>query len=391
MRLLVVTNLYPPQELGGYGRAMADFVWGLLQRGHQLQVVCSDAPYLGPGGVGPSGEPVDRGLQLKGSFQQGVQHLHDPAARQAVDQANAALLRQWLQRATWDGVLLGNMDLLGSELLPVLLEPGIPVLHHVGFVAPPFAPEQFPQAAHYRLVAASRAVRQSLVAAGLPVAEAAVVYPGARVDLFGPQAVRRPLPPPPDGTNRRPLRVCFAGLLMSSKGPHTLLEALAQLRSANVPVQLMLAGASFQRDYVQQLQAFVQHHGLGEQVQWLGQLSREQLARLFALQHVAVFPSIYPEAFGIVSAEAMASGLALVSSGVGGACELFDHNVSGLAFRPGDGRDLAAQLIRLARSPEMLFMLQRAGQQRVRSQFSVMAAACQLESLWLQTHRSRCR
>ena len=29
MNLLVVTNLYPPQELGGYGRSIADFVWGL--------------------------------------------------------------------------------------------------------------------------------------------------------------------------------------------------------------------------------------------------------------------------------------------------------------------------------------------------------------------------
>ena len=33
MNLLVVTNLYPPQELGGYGRSMADFIWGLQQRG----------------------------------------------------------------------------------------------------------------------------------------------------------------------------------------------------------------------------------------------------------------------------------------------------------------------------------------------------------------------
>ena len=32
MRLLLITNLYPPQELGGYGRCMADFAWG-LQRG----------------------------------------------------------------------------------------------------------------------------------------------------------------------------------------------------------------------------------------------------------------------------------------------------------------------------------------------------------------------
>jgi glycogen(starch) synthase len=384
MRILVVTNLYPPQELGGYGRAMADFVWGLQQRGHQVQVVCSDAPYLGPAGTGPSGEPVDRRLHLKGSFEGGVQHLSDPAARSAVDQANASLVCAWLQSGDWDGILLGNIDLLGVEVLPALLQPRIPVLHHVGFVAPPFAPEQYPKESHYRLLAASRAVRHSLVIAGLPVAQAPVVYPGARVELFGPAATGRPLPPPPDGTVRRPLRVCFAGLLMSSKGPHTVLEALAQLRHAGVSVQLMLAGGRFQPDYVDQLQNFVKQHELSEQVQWLGQLRREQLVRMFALQHVAVFPSLYPEAFGIVAAEAMASGLALVSSGVGGAAELFEHNVSGLSFRPGDASQLATQLSVLSRSPQLLQQLQHAGQQRVKSQFSVMTAAHQLESLLLQ-------
>ena len=53
MKLLLVTNLYPPQELGGYGRSMADFAWGLMQRGHQIQVLCADVPHLGDSGNGP--------------------------------------------------------------------------------------------------------------------------------------------------------------------------------------------------------------------------------------------------------------------------------------------------------------------------------------------------
>ena len=75
MRLLLITNLYPPQELGGYGRCMADFSWGLTRRGHQLQVICNDANYLGDAAkTGPSGEPVARELLLKGDFCNGV-HL----------------------------------------------------------------------------------------------------------------------------------------------------------------------------------------------------------------------------------------------------------------------------------------------------------------------------
>ena len=382
MKLLVVTNLYPPQELGGYGRSIADFVWGLQERGHQVQVLCSDAGYLGPGGDGPSGEPADRCLMLKGDYQQGVRVLDEPIAIAEIDRVNAQLLNGWVDQGGWDGILVGNLDLLGFELLNHLLGAGIPVLQHLGFVFPPFAPEQWPQHMHYRLVSASRAVRANLVAAGLPVASAPVVYPGARVELMGLEATGRTLPPAPGRQSKRPLRVCFAGLLMESKGPHTLLEAIALLHRGGVAIEAMVAGGRFDPAYAIRLEQYAAEQGLADNVQFVKQLRRDQLARFFRLNHVAVFPSISPEAFGIVAAEAMASGLALVSSGVGGAAELFETEVSGLAFRPGDAGDLARQLHRLATEPGLLARLQAAGEARVRQQFSVGQSALELEQLF---------
>ena len=47
----------------------------------------------------------------------------------------------------------------------------------------------------------------------------------------------------------------------------------------------------------------------------------------------------------------MASGLALVSSGVGGAAEVFEDGISGLSFQAGDAKSLAAQLERLWKNP----------------------------------------
>ena len=192
--------------------------------------------YLGPNSSGPSGEPVDRRLQLKGSFQGGISQLQEPAARAAVDVNNRALLTHWLDAGTWDGILLGNLDLLGTELLAPLLASGLPLLHHIGFVTPPYPPEQMPpKSSRYRVLAASTAVKQCLKDAGMNVDNAAVIYPGARVDLFGAERLGRPLPPAPNGTVGQPLRVCFAGLLMGSKGPHTLLEALLQLKRRGLP------------------------------------------------------------------------------------------------------------------------------------------------------------
>ena len=111
---------------------------------------------------------------------------------------------------------------------------------------------------------------------------------------------------------------------MSSKGPHTLLEAIALLKNKNIPIYCMLAGGVFQESYMHAMQRFIDTQNLQNNVQFLPQLTRQQLSRFFRLHHVCVFPSIHPEAFGIVAAEAMASGLALVSSGVGGAAEVFE-------------------------------------------------------------------
>ena len=104
MRLLLITNLYPPQELGGYGRCMADFCWGLKQRGHQLQVICSDAGYLGIASkTGPSGEPVARELLLKGDFCNGVHLMQNAAEQHAVDQHNQAVIQHWLEKIAGTG------------------------------------------------------------------------------------------------------------------------------------------------------------------------------------------------------------------------------------------------------------------------------------------------
>ena len=174
---------------------------------------------------------------------------------------------------------------------------------------------------------------------------------------------------------------------MSSKGPHTLLEALALLNNKNIPTHCMLAGGVFQERYMHAMQRFINAHNLQNNVQFVPQLTRKQLSRFFQLNHICVFPSIHPEAFGIVAAEAMASGLALVSSGVGGAAEVFEDGISGLHFQAGDATSLAAQLERLWRNPILLETLQKNGQQRARERFSIQRSAEDLENLFIQLKR----
>ena len=120
------------------------------------------------------------------------------------------------------------------------------------------------------------------------------------------------------------------------------------------------------------------------------QLTRNQLARFFLLHHAAIFPSTHPEAFGIVAVEAMASGLALLSSGVGGASEVFEDGKSGLKFEPGHPNSLAIQIKRLFEEPGLLRTLQENGLERAKKRFDVQISAQQIEALINQTNNYAC-
>lgn len=399
MKLLLITNLYPPQELGGYGRSMADFVWGIQRLGHQVFVVTSNAPYLAKVDsyqCGPNDEQVWRLLELKGGFSNGISIIEDPTEIFRINQHNQSLLRRIVSEYCPDGVLLGNLDLLGPEVLQPLIQAGCRLIHHVGFISPPFGSDQrvYPFHADYQIAAASQAVRHSLLKAGLPVSDARIIYPGARCEMFGSQAHDRSLPAPlgpcltaqenePLGSPANPLLVCFAGLLMFSKGPHTLAEAMLVLRQRGLYIRCSFAGGSFQKEYTMTIKEFFYKHGLDDDVLFCGQLSRTNLGRFFRLNHVAVFTSTYPEAFGIVAAEAMASGLVLVSTGVGGAAELFEDGVSGFRFCPGDPNDLADLLQSLMTlPPSQLREIAKRGEELAYSRFSVLTSARQLVALF---------
>ncbi|NBT48987.1 MAG: hypothetical protein EBT07_14435, partial [Actinobacteria bacterium] len=113
MRLLLLTNLYPPQNLGGFGLCLQRLCQGLEALGYEPLVLCSDAPYLGPAGLDPR---VCRSLQLLGSYEGGISRLGDSSEEQRRQQHNQRLLSRILKRFNPQVCLVGNLDLLGLEL-----------------------------------------------------------------------------------------------------------------------------------------------------------------------------------------------------------------------------------------------------------------------------------
>jgi len=375
-RILMITNLFPPQELGGYGRKMWEFARGLRARGHEVRVLAADQPALAKAPTPEEAEMesvVSRTLPLLGEWQGGVaiplpdrQEVHTRA--RAIGASIAAALRDFGPEA----VFLGNMDFL--EFLPVeaALGEGLPVLHALGNARPGYGVARQPRSARYWIGACSDWTGRGLREAGYAPGRIETLYPGARVDRF----FRFFLP----DTGR--LRICFASLVLAFKGAHILVEALVRLHRAGVDFTAEIAGDAPDAKFLAQLRESVRAAGLEHKVNFTGFLDRTALAALFARNNVLVFPTLTPEPFGISHVEAMAAGLVVISSGTGGAGEIVRHNIDGLLSEAGRGDELARQLYSLIQDPALMVRLQRAGQARAMA-FAVEHSVVKIEG-WFE-------
>ena len=165
------------------------------------------------------------------------------------------------------------------------------------------------------------------------------------------------LPPPPPGT----LRIGLIATLARWKGHDTFLDAVALLPRV-LPVRaFLITGALYQTDGSQNsldaLRARAAALSIGDRVGFTG-LLRDAPAAMRALD-VVVHASTEPDPFGLVIAEAMACGRALVVSAAGGAAELVEPGVTALTHPPGDARALARALETLAADPPLRATLGR--------------------------------
>lgn len=187
-----------------------------------------------------------------------------------------------------------------------------------------------------RFLAVSREIAAELVEElGWPVEKVEVVYNAVDVE-------RTAVPAPPGlraqlgGSETRPL-VLTPARLNAQKGHDALLEAIAEVPDA----LFLLAGDGPERG---RLEALATELGVADRVRFLGR--REDVPQLLAACDVFALPSLY-EGSSLAVLEAMAAGIAIVSSAIGGTEELIEDGRSGLLVPPGDAPALAAALRRL--------------------------------------------
>ncbi len=182
----------------------------------------------------------------------------------------------------------------------------------------------------FRLVVTnSHWVRKRLMDDGVRVDE--VVWNGVPVSAQRPPLLPEPL-------------VAYTGRLVAKKGVNVLLDAMRHVLRRVPKARLSIIGDGPERERLQQQ---VDAMGLGARVTFAGHLPRPELERRVAAAWVQVVPSLWEEPFGLVAAEAMMRGTAVVASASGGLTEQVVDGQTGFCVPPRDSAALADALIRL--------------------------------------------
>lgn len=416
MRILNLSNFFPPHTLGGYEQWCQEVSERLRARGHDVAVVTSQFRTGRRQGDEPSW--VYRRLRLEmelGSARNAVRFF---TSRRADEQQNLGLLQALVGDLAPDCVLVWGMWNLHRSL-PALLEQLLPgrVAYYVGDYWPTL-PSQFgpywespartwltaafktPLRAVARRILAREErptlqfrnamfptafVRDELARQGVRAEHGTVVYGAIDTNAYVSAS-------PLQATDGRVLRLLYVGRLTEDKGIHTAVEALARIvqRHSATRITLTIVGSGDSR-YENRLKGQARQLGVDRYLSFVGAKPKEAMPSLYGEFDVLLFTSIWPEPFGRVLVEAMAAGLTVIGTATGGAAEILADGENALTFQAGDADGLARQIMRLLERPALRHELAYRGRRDVCAKFDIDRMATEIESFLRQMARAAAR
>ena len=407
MRVLFVSNFYPPYVLGGWEQNCREIADHLKERGHVCHVLTSRYNVEAETTLEAC---VTRTLHLQADI-----HYYRPLdfflRRPGQERANRRALRNALDTFQPDVVFIWGMWnlstqvaywaeqwLLGKVAYAVanywLVEPDVheaywqrrPRRPWIGTLMAPLqwlalrilAQERtmYPLALEH-VACVSKYVLRKLAEAGILPHNARVIYNGIDPRAFTIAAERRLQR---DGT----LHLIYTGGLLTHKGVHTAIEALGllQQRGEAEGVFLMLVGDGHP-DYETYLRQRVTELALDQHVSFRGRIPREEIPDILGAADVFLFTSVWEEPIARSVMEAMAAGLAVIGTGVGGQREMLEDGVNALVFAPEDAEKLADCVMQLKHEPKRRVALAEAGQRMVLERFTLEHMVDEMEA-WLR-------
>lgn len=419
MKIVVLTNYYPPHHIGGYGMLCLEVVNGLRARGHEVTVLS--------GKHGVTEDTVEGHVHRRLTLESDLYYYQIRSAWRYpfVKEQNFAILREFVATRQPDLIFVWGMWALTKELAQLAEEllpgrvayylanpwPIDPNLHQVFWDAPATTPLRQLAKKTLRLPArfwlrtewqktplqfehalcCSIALRDQLLNANTPLKQAPVIYEG--IDL-GPYLAQAPFQSWHGVTNgqhngqhngqangnglytqampeKPTYRLLFVGTLGEHKGVHTTIEALALLSPAERdPFHLTILGSGHPH-YEERLRNLVKTHQLEAWVAFHKPIPRNELPAFLGQYQVLLLPSIWEEPLARIMQEGLAAGMVVIGAATGGTKEIIIHGENGLLFPAADATALAGCLRRLVADPAQALQIAETGRQTAIEKFAI--------------------
>lgn len=408
MRILFLSNYYPPQSRGGYEQWCQEVAVELARRGHHLTVLtCHGQPETGE----DQGVQVHRllNLEVEGGLVQTVFKLLVTRCR--LENNNLRHLRWLADTFQPDVTLIWGMWNV-PRAVPALAELLWP--HRVAYYICDYwlslpnayiqrwqedarkSLTQLPKTVLKQIflpgllkvtpknlqlehpICVSRAVRNLLVEAHVPVSHARIIYGGTQVEDFIAAAQTRS--PHIAG----PLQLVYIGRLEAEKGVHTIINALSLLIGQGHKIATLHIYGKGNPDYEAGLKAQVAQNRLIGVVEFKGSVPRTKIPDVLARYDALIFSSEWPEPFARTVLEAMATGLVVIGTTTGGTGEILLDGITGLTYTKGDSMMLADKIKQLAGNPFLQKKIAGTGQQRVLENFRFLRMVDEIENVFYQ-------
>jgi glycosyltransferase involved in cell wall biosynthesis len=179
------------------------------------------------------------------------------------------------------------------------------------------------------------------------------------------------------GIDEQDVVITIVASLTPNKGHGVLLDAFAQVVNKHPLTKLLVVGAG---PLMEKLRDVAGHLGIASKVIFTGQ--RRDITSLLQLSDISLLPSITREGLGIALIEAMAMGLPLIGTKVGGIPEVIEHNTNGLLVSPGNSPELAAAIVTLVQDGQMRKRMGRKGEEIYQGKFTMAKMIELVENLY---------
>lgn len=188
--------------------------------------------------------------------------------------------------------------------------------------------------------------------------------------LYNPTIIKTPNP-----VKNSPLKILFMGRLGKRKGVYDIIDAAKQLKTDNVLINLYGDGN------LAEFQQLVAENNLQSKVKIMGWVSGEEKEKIIQNSDIYILPS-YNEGLPMSILEAMAYGLPIISTPVGGTPEAVEDGVNGFLILPGDTKALAEKIEILANNEPLMEKMGQESYRIAQEKFDIKIIIKQLEELY---------